>query len=141
MLKPKLKPFSMLPSLKLLSTLVLLSLSCSCALLRTKVDVPNAHFTYLSEASAEVYATQFEFLVKGTTDISLAQWTEESKGQMCMPLADWGAFNTMISAMCSAKHIDCDYQISTSGQSVRTMFNTLFLNMQHASKVPFRKIQ
>lgn len=136
MLRLRLRPFSIAPWLKLLSTLGLFSLlpSCICHV-STSVDVPNAQFTYLSEASAQVYATQFQFLVNPgvTTDISLAQWTSQSKGQLCMPLDNWTSFNTMISGFCSAPGIDCDYQISADGTTLKQALNNFAQALSQAS--------
>lgn len=122
--------------LPLFSTLALLS---SCAGIPTSVEVDDHVLYYQKQASDADFVTVIHFLQQGTQTLSKSQWGAISEGQVCMPLADWGQINKMISEFCSAPQINCDYQIN--GQPLKEALNDFFLRLSLTSGVAFSPIE
>lgn len=122
---------------------MLLTLSACCHL-PSKVDVPNNTLYFLKEASQDQWAVEMHFLDSSTAQVTLDQWLALSTptpghGMVCQDLTDWAAINKMVSDFCSARGIDCSYEVQP-GLSVRGILNGFFQRLSAASGAMFHEI-
>ena len=123
-----------------------------CATLPTEVTVSDRTIYYLKEADANEWVDVIHFLTQATATMTSDEWNVApaatnanpnpvpfSEGKACMALSDWAAINTLISAFCSAPHINCSY-VLPSGQTVKQAFNSMFMRLQLASGHSFRQM-